>query len=63
MLSIITPVYNGSVFIEQTIKSILKLNIEYEHIIVDGGSTDGTLDVVKKYSHIKLIHQTDDEGM
>lgn len=63
MLSIITPVYNGSLFIEQTIQSILKLNIEYEHIIVDGGSIDGTLDIVNRYDHIKLIHQTDNDGM
>lgn len=63
MLSIVTPVLNGSIYIEQTIQSILKLEIEYEHIIVDGGSTDGTLDIVEKYDHIKLIHQTDGSGM
>ena len=40
MLSIITPVLNGSRYIENTILSIKELKIPYEHIIVDGGSTD-----------------------
>ena len=49
-VSIITAVYNGVHTIEECIKSVLNqthLNIEY--IIIDGGSTDGTLDVIKKY--------------
>ena len=49
-LSIITVVYNGEQFLEQTIKSIINQtykNIEY--IIIDGGSTDGTVNIIKKY--------------
>lgn len=49
-ISVITVVRNGMPFIEQTIKSVLSQeyqNIEY--IVVDGGSADGTLDVVKLY--------------
>lgn len=50
LVSIITVVYNGEAFIEQSIKSVLAqtyANIEY--IIIDGASTDGTLDIIKKY--------------
>jgi glycosyltransferase involved in cell wall biosynthesis len=49
-ISIITPCFNAAQYIEQTILSII--NQEYdnlEYIIIDGGSTDGTVDIIKKY--------------
>ncbi|MDD2995039.1 MAG: glycosyltransferase [Paludibacter sp.] len=63
MLSVITPVLNGAEFIEKNIKSIQQLKVPYEHIIVDGGSTDDTLDIIGKYPHLKLIRQTEKNGM
>lgn len=63
MLSIITPVLNGARFVEENIKSILSLSIPYEHIVVDGGSTDGTLEILSKYSHLRVLHQSDGMGM
>lgn len=48
--SIITITYNSSATIERTIKSILSQTYtDYEYIVVDGASTDGTIDIIKKY--------------
>jgi glycosyltransferase len=49
-ISIITICYNASETIEETIKSVINQPYENkEYIIIDGGSTDGTLDIIKKY--------------
>lgn len=65
VLSVITVVYNNRDTIEQTIQSVLNQtykNIEY--LIVDGGSTDGTLDVIKKYDgQISYWHSEPDNGI
>jgi GT2 family glycosyltransferase len=63
MLSIITPNLNNAKYLEDNILSISKLSIPFEHIIVDGGSTDGSLEIISKYKHIKLLHQTEKTGM
>ena len=50
LVSIITVVYNGEKFLEETIQSVISQTYEnVEYIIIDGGSTDGTLDIIKRY--------------
>lgn len=50
LISIITVCYNASKSIEQTMQSVLKQEFtDYEYIIIDGGSIDGTIDLIKKY--------------
>lgn len=60
-LSIITPCLNRAAYIEDAIQSVLRQNSPgLEHIIVDGGSTDGTLEILSKYKHIQVISGPDD---
>jgi glycosyltransferase involved in cell wall biosynthesis len=50
LVSIVTPVLNGVRFIEACIESVLGQNYpEVEHIFVDGGSSDGTVEVLSRY--------------
>jgi glycosyltransferase involved in cell wall biosynthesis len=51
-ITLVTPVFNAVRYIEQTIQSVISQqypNLEY--FIIDGGSTDGTLEVIRKYEH------------
>ncbi len=50
LVSIVTPSYNQGEFIEETIRSVFSQDYpRIEHIVMDGGSTDNTLSILKKY--------------
>lgn len=60
MVSIVTPSFNQGAFIEETIQSVLRQDYPHlEHIVVDGGSTDGTLDTLRRYSRLRWISEPD----
>lgn len=62
-ITIVTAVLNSKGFIEDCIQSILhQTHKDIEHIVIDGGSTDGTLETIKKYQSgiAKLVSEQDD---
>jgi len=64
-ISIITAVYNGKEFLEDAIKSVLNQTYPHvEYIIIDGASTDGTVEIIKKYeSKIAKYLSEPDKGI
>jgi glycosyltransferase involved in cell wall biosynthesis len=66
-ISIITPVFNGIEFLQACVENVVKQAVpDLEHIIVDGGSTDGTLEEIARlsclYPHLRLVTGPD-EGL
>ncbi len=59
-ISIVTPSLNQGAFIEAAIKSVCEQNLDdYEHIVIDGCSSDQTIDILQKYRHLKWISEPD----
>jgi glycosyltransferase involved in cell wall biosynthesis len=59
-ISILTPSFNQGKYLEQTIVSVLEQNYpRFEHIVIDGGSTDDTVAILKRYPHLKWISERD----
>jgi len=60
-ISIVTVSLNQGKYIEDAIQSVLKQNYKnFEHIIIDGFSTDNTVEILKKYKHLDWISERDE---
>src|SRR3984893_11194961 len=59
-ISIATPTFNSRVTLRETIESVLAQDYKnWEHIVIDGGSTDGTVDLLRSYPHLQWISEKD----
>lgn len=62
LISIVTPVLNGARTIERTLRSVAVQRGDFEHIVMDGGSTDGTAEIVERYQSVypvRVVRQPD----
>lgn len=60
-LTVVTPCFNSIHTIRETIESVRAQNYpELEHVVVDGGSRDGTLELIREYPHLHWISEKDD---
>lgn len=62
-ISIITATLNSSRTISTCLDSVKNQSVETEHIIIDGGSEDGTIDILEHYPHISHIISEKDSGI
>ncbi len=65
LISVITVCYQAEEYLEQCIQSVISQTFDdFEYIIIDGGSTDGTVDIIKKYQeHLTYWHSKPDRGL
>lgn len=60
VISVVTPSLNHGHFLRQTIESVTAQTFpSFEHIVVDGGSTDGTIKILKGFPHIRWVSERD----
>jgi glycosyltransferase involved in cell wall biosynthesis len=60
-ISIVTPSFNSIATIRETIESVLQQDFQnWEHLVIDGGSTDGTLELLRKYPHLICVSEKDE---
>ena len=59
-ITILTPSYNQAAYIERTIQSVQAQDYSnVEHIVIDGGSSDGTIEILRRYGHLIWISEKD----
>ena len=61
IISVVTPSLNHGRFLRQTIESVAAQTFRsFEHIVVDGGSTDGSVEILKKFPHLRWVSERDE---
>lgn len=63
VVSIVTPCFNAARFIEETIESVVSQNYPHiEYLVMDGGSTDGTVEILRRYERRLRYYSAPDSG-
>ncbi len=63
-ISLLTPTFNSAATVRDTLESVrLQDHPQIEHIILDGGSRDATLDIVREYPHVQRVISEPDHGL
>jgi glycosyltransferase involved in cell wall biosynthesis len=61
LVTVVTPCLNQARFVEEAVRSVREQDYpRIEHVVVDGGSTDGSLEILRRCDHIRLISEPDD---
>jgi hypothetical protein len=61
LVSVVTPCFNSASTIEQCIDSVLsQTHIPVEHVVIDAGSTDGTVELLREHPHLRWISEPDE---
>jgi glycosyltransferase involved in cell wall biosynthesis len=59
-ITVITPSFNAAATIEQTLRSVREQDYPYiEHVVVDGGSTDGTVEILERAEGVRFVSESD----
>jgi len=60
-ISVVTPCLNSAITIRETLESVQQQDYpNVEHVVMDGGSTDGTLDIIREYPHLIWVSEKDE---
>lgn len=60
-ISVVTPCFNSVHTLGETIQSVAAQDYpQVEHLVMDGGSTDGTLDILRRHPHLHLVSEKDE---
>jgi glycosyltransferase involved in cell wall biosynthesis len=62
MLSVITPSLNSARYLGETLDSVSALTVPHEHVVVDGGSTDGTIELLEGRDDPALVWSSGPDG-
>ena len=61
VISVVTPSFNSAATLRETIESVRRQDFtNWEHLVVDGGSTDGTLNILSQYPHLRWTSEKDE---